>query len=314
VSYVLAVIVGLVVLFFGLRVWFRFANARAEESLREEIRAYVTKRGGTVTFDNQNGMTVEGPLGKGYEKLTALRIMLGSAKDRPLTIGFALRSYIPDRFDDIFEESAKKRLEEATGSIDALSVDELREKLRISIVSTRTTSTNLATCARPIAEGYEARVVLDGFDLSGIPKLARARLEEDDAALFDKALAKTLGGPPDVARGEVEGHAWLAAPDRIFGVKKLVIAVVGNKLVWIPVQPADASNALAEIAGQSLESGTLKGVLFGWDGQALTRLSMATHTIKGPTTPDFTIELPPAYREAFGLTADAHGGVGVSRS
>jgi hypothetical protein len=314
VSYVLAVIVGLVGLFFGLRVYFRFANARAEENLREEIRSYVTSRGGTVTFDEKNGMTVEGPLGKGYEKLTALRIMLGSASDRPLTIGFALRKYLPDRFDDMFEKSAAKRLDDARDSIDALSVDELREKLRISIVSTRTTSTNLATCARPIADGYEARVVLDGFDLSGIPKLARARLEEEDAALFDKALAKTLGSPPDTSRAEVDGHTWLAAPERIFGAGPVVIAGVGDKLAWIPAQPSDASNALAELAGRSLESGTLKGVLFAWDGERLARIPMATHTIKGPTTPDFTIELPPAFCHAFGLQADARRGVGVRRS
>jgi hypothetical protein len=308
--------IGLLVVVLALAalvVWGRTSAALGEKKLRDDVRAYVESKGGQVSFDEAGGMTVDGPLGRGHEKLTALRIMLSSkGGDRALTIGFALRKYFPDKFDEMFEKGAAKRLEEARGAIDGLAPDALREKLRVRITSTRTSATGLATCARPVVDGLEARVVLDGFELDGIPTSARAKLAEDDAALFDAALAHTLASPPPFDRAEVEGHAWLAAPARLFGDRRVVAAGCGKKLVWTAEVREGGGHALASLASRSLETGALKGVLLTWDGTALVRVGMRAHTIKGPTTPDFTLDLPPPFVEAFGLVAGPRGEVGVS--
>jgi len=98
VIYVGGVVLGLVVLVAALFVYGRMQWAQNERRLREEIEAYVTAKGGTVTFDAMDGMRIEGPLGKGDERLTALRIMLASKSgDRKHTIGVALRKYLPDQ-------------------------------------------------------------------------------------------------------------------------------------------------------------------------------------------------------------------------
>ncbi len=307
-------LLAVIVAFALLVAYARISGSRAEAKLRDDIRSYVLSKGGTVTFDDADGMTIEGPLGSGHQKLTSLRIMLGSrGGNRETTLGFALRKYLPDRFDELFEQNAARRLDEARGAIAALSPEALRERLRVAIVSSRASATGLATCGRAVVDGLEARVVLDGFELDGLPSDARSRLVEDDAALFDLALSRTLGAPADLDRGEIEGAAWLAAPSRLFGARSVVVAGCGKKLAWVVARPEDASRVLADLASRSLEDGPLKGVLIGWDGSTLARIPMARHTIKGPATPDYTLEIQAALREAFGLAADARGAVGVSR-
>jgi hypothetical protein len=312
VVYVAGVLVALLLGFVALVVFLRTSNARAGARLREEIRAYVTSKGGSVTFDDQNGMTVEGPRGRGYEKLTALGIMLSSAKDRPLTIGFALRKYLPDQIDAMFEKSAAKRLDEARQAVDALTPEGLRERLRIRVVSTRAPTTDLATCARPIADGYESRVVLEGFDLDGIPATARARLVDDDATLFEIALGRTLGHAPAAERDEVDGLEWLADPARLFASRSVVVAACGTRLVWATAQPEGASRTLARLASRSGETGPMKYVLLSWNGATLERIGVTVHTIKGPTTPDYTLSLSPQLCAALGLGAGEGGKVGVN--
>lgn len=314
ISTVLPIVFFLVI---ALAVFVAVVRVRAsgsDKKLREEIERYVTSKGGTVTFDpDGNGMTVEGSLGKGHEKLTALRIMLSSASNREQVIGFTLRKYLPDQFDALFEKNANARLDAAAQSVAALSADDLRARARIAIKSTRTPSAGLATCARPVVEGYEARVVLDGFDLDGIPEAARARIPEDDATLFELALGHTLGDPPSFEAYECDGIEWLAAPHRVFAGNPALIGAEGKKLVWASPPPDDASRALAALCTRIVADGPLKGMLFGWAGAKLIKVPMTVHTIQGPDTPDFTIELPPVYCAAFGLTADASGHVPVRR-
>lgn len=307
---VLFAVIALVIFVVVMRV----RSGGSEEKLRAEIEAYVKSKGGTVTFDTDgNGMTVEGSLGKGHERLTALRIMLSSASNREQVIGFALRKYLPDQFDALFEKNANARLDAAAQSVATLSADDLRSRVRIAIKSTRTPSAGLATCARPIVEGYEARVVVDGFDLDGIPEAARARIPEDDATLFELALGHTLGDPPSFEAYEADAIEWLAAPHGVFGGNPALIGAEGKKLVWASPSPEDASRALARFCDRVVADGPLKGMLFGWAGAKIIKIPMMVHTIKGPETPDFTIDLPPVYCAAFGLTADANGRVLVRR-
>lgn len=308
--FVVFLVVGLVIFVVVSRV----RGAGSEKKLRAEIEAYVTSKGGTVTFDaDGNGMTVEGSLGKGHEKLTALRIMLSSASNREQVIGFALRKYLPDQFDALFEKNANARLDAAAQSVAGLGADDLRGRARIAIRSTRTPSGGLATCARPIVEGYEARVVLDGFDLDGIPEAARARVPEDDATLFEIALGHTLGDPPKFEALEVDKIEWLAAPHKVFGGNPAFIGAEGSKLIWASPPAEDAARVLARFCDRILADGPLKGMLFGWAGAKVIKIPMMVHTIKGPETPDYTIELPPVYCAAFGLTADPDGHVRIRR-
>jgi len=311
-EYVLGGVAGVVLLVVAFVVYVRASAARADRRLEDDVRAYVAKKGGKVTFEG-DAMVVEGPRGSGREGLAALRIMLGSAKDRELSIGFVLRKYFPDRFDDLFEENAQKRLAAESAAIAALPPDELRARLRVRIVSERASKTGLWTAARGVAEGLDARVVLDGFDLDGLPVAARATLPEDDDALFAAALRQTLGAPPSFEAGQATGHAWLASPRALFGERAVIVAGVGPGLAWFAAEPGGAEAALLGLAEASRADGPLKSVLFGWDGASLSKMVVVAHTIKGPDTPDYTLQVPPAFAARLGLPLDATGSVALRR-
>jgi hypothetical protein len=234
------------------------------------------------------------------------------------SIGFVLRDYIPDQFDDVFAKQAQARLAQELPGIEALSEGELRGRLRVRVVSKRTGAEGLATCAKPVGGRLEARVVLEGSELAGLPQSARARLSEDDVTLFEQALASTLPiEAPALASGLATGpgaRAWLCRPERLFGAAPYVLAGVGQALAWIPAVPEGAAWALADLASRSNESGPLKATLFAWDGAALSDVELVVHTILGPSTPEFTLRLPPATLAAMGLTAQPDGRIGLRRS
>jgi hypothetical protein len=302
-----ALVLGLALLVFVLRVRHR-VHARA---VREAIRAYVASRGGTVTFDDQ-GMVVKGPRGEGRERLTALMIMC-KPENRgrwESTIGFSLRKYIPDATDDLLAKRARERLDKALPAIQALSDEQLRERLRIRIVLQRSSSEGLATCALPIGD-HEARVVLDGFDLAGLPTSARARLAETDEALRELALSAMLGEPPAVTAGAASSHAWLCRPERIFGADPFLIVCEGEGLAWLAARRGTTQKALAALAARATASGPMTNVMFAWDGTTLTEVPVLVHTIIGPTTPDYTLTLPTAIIYALGVVAGADGRIGV---
>jgi len=111
---------------------------------------------------------------------------------------------------DLVAVGAQKLLEQIAASVvglaardavAALSPTELRDRLRIAIVRARRPTTGLAPCARPVVDGVEAWVVLDGFQLDALPAYARARLPEDDSTIFATAVfvlsyAIRVGTPP----------------------------------------------------------------------------------------------------------------------
>lgn len=286
--------------------------------LQRAVTDYAASRGGSVTFEG-DVMVVEGPRGEGRERMTALQIMCkpGDEERWPGTIGFSLRKYIPDAFDDAFAESARKELQEALPGIEALSRTELGAALRLKLCSERAPREGLAVASRPIGDRFEARVVVDGFAIDGIPEQSRARLSGDDSSLFELALAQTLPTEaPAASAGECTtpgAHAWLCAPDRIFGLTPHVIVGAGDGLAWAEATPAGAEAALVRLAGESLAKGPMKGTIFGWDGSTLTQGVVVNHTIMGPTTPDFTVRLPAPVLAAMGIVADARGDVGVRR-
>jgi hypothetical protein len=316
-------IVGGLVGLLALLVVVARASARTQERRPVEAIGEVARsRGGRVTFDpDGNGFRVQGPRGEGQERMTVFRIMCKPSNRElwPNTIAFALRKYIPDAFDDAFARSARERLASEAPRMEALSDVELGARLRARLCSRRTPSEGLATCARPLgSERFEVRVVLDGFDVDGLPAAVRARFTETDAALLERALDASLPAePPSPAGGDGHGDAsallWLARPARLLGDAPAVVVAVGQTLAWMPARPDGAEAALARLASRSLATGPAKGALFAWDGHTLTDSTVVQHSVMGPNTPDFTLQLPPALLAALGLTGDADGSVGVRR-
>lgn len=163
------------------------------------------------------------------------------------------------------------------------------------------------------AVGLDARVVLDGFDLDGLPVATRATLPEDDEALFAAGLRQTLGDPLAFEAGRATGHAWLAAPRALFGERAAIVAGVGAGLSWVAAEPGAAEAALLGLAEASRADGPLKSVLLGWDGASLSKMVVVAHTIKGPDTPDFTLQIPPAFAARIGVPLDATGSFALRR-
>ncbi|MBK7399291.1 MAG: hypothetical protein IPJ34_24250 [Myxococcales bacterium] len=306
------VVVGLVAATLVLLLsYVRSAPARAEADLREIIDAWVDAQGGSITWDAQGGAHVRGSRGEGHETFTALRAMCqGKAREElPALVGFALRKYLPDQFDEAFERSAQARLEKELSTLAALPVEALRARLRVKICSKTTSATGLATCSSPIVDGLEARVFLADSELDGLPKEVRAKLDESDAAVFATALDQTLGALP--TQESAETHVWLCRPARLFGAEPHVIAAEGRGLAWAKARAEKAEGMLARLASLSRTDGALKGYLFGWDGEVLHRIGVTAHTIIGPDTPDYTLDVPSSLRGPLGLAAE--GDVGVRR-
>ena len=305
---------GLVLLVVVLRLQ---AGAQ-RRALREAIVTYAAGRGGSAIFDaDGKGFRVEGPRGAGHMSMTALEIMC-RADNRATwdtSIGFSLRQYIPDAMDDALAASAAKRLAKLEPLVRAMSEDELRERLRVVIHSDRTGDAGLATCARPVGSRHEARVVLDGIDLSGLPHEDRQRLSESDEELFELGLAQTLPGdaPSDDAR-EAAGLAWLCRAAAIFGDAPHLIVASDQRLSWTAVEPGGVEARLVSLCRASSESGPLKNVLFAWDGSTLSSQTIVVHSIIGPNTPDYTLRVPPSFHGALGIQPGPDGSFGVRRS
>lgn len=309
--------VGLVSALAGWVVWIRWSHQRHRAALRQAIVGYAAKRGGLVEMDaDGNGFHVRGPLGSGRERMTGLDVMCKPGEEArwETSIGFVLRKYIPDAFDEAFAKAAREQLEKLGPEIARLSDDELRARLRVRIVHARTSSEGLATCAVPIGEGYEARVVLDGYDLDGLPRGARARLPGGDRELFAQALDATLpSAPPAPEPGTADTLVWLARPEAIFGSAPHLIAAVGETLAWTAVIPGDVEPRLLDLCDRSGERGPMKNVLWAWDGAKLTRCPLIVHTIIGPTTPDYTLTVPASFHAPLGIHPAADGTFGIRR-
>jgi hypothetical protein len=222
----------------------------------------------------------------------------------------ALRAAI----DDALAKGARERLAAALPQIDALADEELRQRLRVRICRKRSPTEGLASLAKPITERFEARVVLDGFELLGIPLSVRARFPEDDETLHRAALTATVADEPTSSGNRIEGHAWLCVPDRIFGAVPAMVACEGGSITWIVAREGTKSSALAKLANDAMEDGPMKGAMFAWDGTALRDVGMLEHTILGPNTPDYTLDIPPDLLERMGLTAEPDGSLGVRRA
>jgi hypothetical protein len=311
-------VLGLLALFAGWVVWMRGSQGRHRARVRAAVVAYAEKRGGRIELDPDGiGFHVKGPLGAGHERGTALDIMCkpGDEAGWETSIGFVLRKYIPDAFDEQFAAQAKKKLAELAPEVARLSTDELRARLRVRIVSARAPSDGLATCARPLAGRYEGRVVLDGIALDGLPKEARVRLsDETDAQLYARALEATLPGPaPSVDAGRAESALWLLRPEAIFGPVPHLAVLSGGTLVWTPVEPGDVERRLVALCQAAGADGLGKYVLWSWDGSKLGAETIVVHTVMGPTTPDFTLKVPAAFHETLGIHPAPDGTFGVRR-
>lgn len=309
---------GLVVAFFGWVAWMRGSQGRHRARVREAVRAYVEKRGGTFTLEPDGvAFRVKGPLGQGREVGAALDVMCQAGEESKweTSIGFVLRKYIPDAFDERFAADAKKRLEALGPTVAALGDDELRARLRVKIVGTRTPKEGLATCAVPLAGRFESRVVVDGIDLDGLPQPVRIRFSESDAALHALALAATLPAEiPDVAAGRASTWLWVLRPEAIFGRTPHLFVVSGRELVWMPVTPGDVEKRLLTLCRAAGEDGPAKYVLWSWDGRTLGAETIVVHTILGPTTPDFTLRVPASFHATLGIHPASDGTFGVRRA
>src|SRR5687768_11989828 len=77
----------------------RMRAAAGKRELREAIEQYVESRGARIEFTpDGRSFTVAGPLGEGRHAMTVLEIMCTPDKRASweTSIGFVLRSYIPD--------------------------------------------------------------------------------------------------------------------------------------------------------------------------------------------------------------------------
>ena len=295
----------------------RMGMSRHDLALKAAVEAYAVRRGASVTFDGL-AMHVKGPRAEGTKTMHALKIMCpeGAEAKWELSIGFTLREFIPDAFDESFAKAAADELAKIAPQIAALSDDEVRARLRAKVVSTRSPSEGLVTCARPLSKRFELRVVLDGFGLNGLPSAARARLAEGDEALVQQAMTQTLSSPPQLDEGAVKGahaHVWLSRAAEIFGPVPHVIVAEGEGLRWMTATPERSEERLIELARASMETGPMKGAMWGWDGQTLHEATVVTHSIMGPTTPDYTLTLPLSMHPLLGIVASADGSFGVKR-
>jgi len=288
-----------------------------DRALRDAVSAYAEARGGSVVFDlDGHAFTVEGPRGKGRQSMAEIQAMCGfqDPSKWESSIGFSLRRYIPDAIDDVFAAEDQERLSELGPVVAALTEDELRGRLRIHLYNDRSDAKGLATCAIQVGSSMQARVALDGVDLSGIPEADRVRLPESDEALFELALEQTLpNSAPGVDRGEADNVIWLCRPEALFGDAPHLIVASGERLVWTPVEPGDVEARLAALCGASAEQGAMRYQLFAWDGAVLTSETILSHSIRGPETPDYTLSAPPSFYDLLGIVPSTSGTFGVRR-
>jgi hypothetical protein len=291
-------------------------QAKAQQrKFQQAVVAYAASKGASVEWLGPNRIRVKGPRGEGEESTTAMAIMCRAGEEAKWnnSIGFCLRKYIPDAFDEQFARMAKERLAKELPALEALSPGELEPKLRAKIFLRRTDAEGLATCAVAIDESHEARVVLDGVDLAGIPSSVRAKLGDSDERLLARALEASLPQPPEFSAGSAPGHIWLLQPKALWGDRPAVVVGEGEQLSWLPVDPVPAPASIARLAGRAFATGPLKGCMWLWNGERLAEISVLQHTIIGPTTPDYTLRMNPGTAAVLGLTLDARDSVGVSR-
>ena len=292
-------------------------ESRHDLALKAAVQAYAAKRGASVTFDGLT-MAVKGPRGEGTKMLHTLKVMcpLGDEARWEPTIGFTLREFIPDAMDERMAQLAGDALSKVAPQIAALSEEELRSKLRVSVLPIHAPAEGLVTCARPITKRFGLRLVLDGYDLEGVPNEARARLSESDEALMAQAMSQTVSSLPSAADGAVKGpnaHVWLSRMADIFGTQPHVIVAEGQGLRWTPATPEQSEERLIALARAAQETGRMKGVMWAWDGQQLHESTIMNHTIMGPNTPDYTLTLPIAMHPLMGVQASSDGTFGVKR-
>lgn len=278
----------------------RLMEARRERRLRAFIIAYAEARGGTVRFDDQGRAHVEGPLGSGHKSLSALRDLVRGRPDSEWegSVGRVFRAYLPDEFQRAFTEAAADRLSSLGPSVAALGLDELRRRLRVRVGSPRADG-GLVTCARTLSDRFEARIVVDGIALEGLPTADRERLGGTDEELFLSALDNTLEEPPmEAACGQ---HAWLCRPGELFGPRPVLAVGDGPGLRWIPID-GQALGDLARLCDRSSTPGAMKAVLWAWDGVGtLVQSTILIHTAKGSV--DYTLHLPHFATAALGVHA-----------
>jgi hypothetical protein len=240
-------------------------------------------------------------------------LFFGTSAGRQRSSERQLRDAI-DGANDLLAKRALEQLAKDSAAIEALSTDELRSRLRARLFTNGLSSESLATCSLPIGTGHELRVVLDGFDIAGIPSIVRGRFTETDDALRELALDATLGSDaPSLAAGHTDAaREWLARPARWFGDVAHVVAADGDGLAWIAVAAATGPT-LCRLCAASLASRRLKGVLFVWDGARLSTIGIVGHSVRGPHTPDYTLRMDAATADLIGLELDARGAVGIRR-
>lgn len=292
-------------------------ESRHDLALKAAVQAYAAKRGASVTFDGLT-MMVKGPRGEGKSTIRALKVMcpLGDEARWEPTIGFTLREFIPDAMDERMAQLAADALAKIAPQIAALSEEDLRAKLRVSVLPIHAPAEGLVTCMRPLTKRFGLRLVLDGFDVDGVPNEARARLSESDEALMAQAMSQTVSSPPSAADGAVKGpnaHVWLSRMADIFGTQPHVIVAEGEGLRWTPATPEQSEERLLALARAAQDTGRMKGVMWAWDGQQLHESTIMNHTIMGPNTPDYTLTLPLAMHPLMGVQASSDGTFGVKR-
>jgi hypothetical protein len=160
----------------------------------------------------------------------------------------------------------------------------------VKVGSASTDRVGLATCAHPLSERFEARVVVEGVDLAGLPEADRARLGGTDDEVFEAALELTLPSKPSGT--SCDHHAWLCRPAELFGPQPVLAVGVGEGLVWIPAR-REALDELAALCARASRPGPMKAVMWAWDGKGtLVQSTILVHTISGPDTADYTVDLP----------------------
>jgi len=285
-------------------------------AIRDAVQAYVDSHGGSVEFDEE-GAFVKGELGEGRVTFRLLQVTCPANEPHrwETSIGGRLSEYIPDEIYKRQSERATAEAEKAAEAFAALPDEELRTKLRARIVSRNVASGDVAVCARPLSQDFEVRVVLDGVEAPGLPHQVRTRLSDADGALVELALAQSLGAPPQPSDESVVNLLWLSRIREIFGASPYFLAAKGEELLWTQAKPDGIVGRLHRLAAAAGNNpGPLRGVLWTWDGEALSSSTIVVHSILGPTTPEYEIQIPNALRESLGLPLTSERHVGLRRA
>ncbi len=180
----------------------------------------------------------------------------------------------------------------------ALSPDAIRARLRLGVGPVGAETEGLVICSRPVTRSVDCRLVVDGIALRGLEREARARLSEDDDALLALAISQSLGAPPTTPGAAP--LAWLTVPETLLGQEPALLVGVGSEVQWIaPPTSVEAFMALRD--RHASERGPLDHTLFFWDGKTLEDIRCHSPSLRGPNTPDFIFDLPPALCDLTGL-------------